>query len=285
MTRKGFTLVELLVVIAIIGLLLAIITPSLSGAKAQAKGLQCTARLTGIGRACMTYAQDSSDMLPSLQYYSGSVIDQNVPGYIDRYDACRWTHTPQSGKRGSYWCQLGCLYAAGYIDNAQTFYCPSTDNWNEKYKANCNRRLGGWGKDLSEAFCQYTYWPRTKTPCSADYLRSAAGATGNYVPGMPASAERMQDLYSQCAIVADYSFHSRKAQDWRFNALFPDGHVTQQLQPKHQSGLGMWHAIDQWAAGDIVWADGGYIWNTSGEQGKHVARPVPISLYMFALQP
>jgi prepilin-type N-terminal cleavage/methylation domain-containing protein/prepilin-type processing-associated H-X9-DG protein len=284
--KKGFTLIELLVVIGIISLLLAMVAPSLSGAKAQAKGLQCTARLTGIGRAIMTYADDDSGTLPRLQYYRGSGADQNEPGYIDQYNACRWSHTQQGGSVKAYWCHLGSLYGGGYIDNAQMFYCTATSGWNERYRAACSGRSGAWGKDQSEVYGMYTYWPRNKTPYAAEQLsRSAAGTTGNYVAGIGGSADRIQDLYGQCAIVADYAFHTRKSQSWSLNALFPDGHVAWQAQPKHPSGLGLWHAIDQWSQGDVVWADGRYVWTASGEQQQHTSRPVPISVYMFALQP
>jgi prepilin-type N-terminal cleavage/methylation domain-containing protein/prepilin-type processing-associated H-X9-DG protein len=284
MSKRGFTLVELLVVIGIISLLLAIVTPSLSGAKGQAKTLQCTARLTAMGRAIMTFADENSGMLPTLQYYRECLADQNEPGYIDRYNACKWSGPGKAGKPDPYWCQLGCLYGGGYIDNPQTFYCPATGNWDQRYKANCT--MGGWGKGISEAFCQYIYWPRNKRPLTEGELsRSMAGATGNYVAGIGGSAERMQDMYSQCAIVADYSFHARKSESWRLNALFPDGHVSIQSQPRHGSGLGMWHATDQWPEGDVVWADGRYAWTSSTEQGQHTPRPVPISVFMFELQP
>ncbi len=53
--RSGFTLIELLVVIAIIGLLVAMLVPSLNEAKWQAKIAQCQAGLHSIGVAQQGY--------------------------------------------------------------------------------------------------------------------------------------------------------------------------------------------------------------------------------------
>ena len=55
----GFTLIEMLVVIAIIMLLAAMLLPTLSKAKAQARATACKNHLSQIGRAMMTYVGDS----------------------------------------------------------------------------------------------------------------------------------------------------------------------------------------------------------------------------------
>ena len=62
--EKGFTLVELLVVIAIIAMLLAILMPALSRVRALAMRLICGTNLNGIGKACLTYANENQDSFP-----------------------------------------------------------------------------------------------------------------------------------------------------------------------------------------------------------------------------
>ncbi len=66
--RSGFTLIELLVVISIITLLISILMPSLSRARAQAKGIHCLARLHEFGTALATYENGSVGMLPPARW-------------------------------------------------------------------------------------------------------------------------------------------------------------------------------------------------------------------------
>jgi len=58
--RKGFTLIELLVVISIIALLLAILMPSLTKVKKQAKAVACQANLRQWGLVLNFYTDDNN---------------------------------------------------------------------------------------------------------------------------------------------------------------------------------------------------------------------------------
>ena len=55
----GFTLIELLVVVAIIALLISILLPALSKAKAQARQLVCNTHLKEQGNAAHLYGEDN----------------------------------------------------------------------------------------------------------------------------------------------------------------------------------------------------------------------------------
>jgi len=61
---EAFTLIELLVVMSIIALLISILTPSLSRARAQAKSVHCLARLKEFGNALAGYDNLSGQGLP-----------------------------------------------------------------------------------------------------------------------------------------------------------------------------------------------------------------------------
>ena len=64
---RGFTLIELLVVIAIIALLISILLPALTAARAQSKTSVCVSNLHQLGMASTYYAQDNRDCLPYIR--------------------------------------------------------------------------------------------------------------------------------------------------------------------------------------------------------------------------
>jgi prepilin-type N-terminal cleavage/methylation domain-containing protein/prepilin-type processing-associated H-X9-DG protein len=62
--RSAFTLIELLTVIAIIGILAAIIIPTVGSVRDSAKASACLSNLRQVGLAAIVYANDNKNVLP-----------------------------------------------------------------------------------------------------------------------------------------------------------------------------------------------------------------------------
>ncbi len=78
--QTGFTLIELLVVVAIIALLISILLPSLSRARAQARTTLCLSNVAQITKSFLLYASDYNETPPfvsTMHHYGGA--DNDVP--------------------------------------------------------------------------------------------------------------------------------------------------------------------------------------------------------------
>ena len=72
-------MIELLVVISIITLLMSILMPSLTRARAQAKGVACLARLKEFGNALAVYEGTSGGVLPPARWRPTLPVEEDPP--------------------------------------------------------------------------------------------------------------------------------------------------------------------------------------------------------------
>jgi prepilin-type N-terminal cleavage/methylation domain-containing protein/prepilin-type processing-associated H-X9-DG protein len=118
MKPDAFTLVELLVVIAIIGVLAALILPTLPGAKSSGEGTQCASNLRQLSIAWTMYAEDNADVL---------VNNHGVPEIFARRQ--NWVNNVEDWVDGDDNTNLVFLQeckVAPYLNRAtKVFKCPS----------------------------------------------------------------------------------------------------------------------------------------------------------------
>lgn len=81
--RNAFTLIEILVVISIIAILLAILLPSLSGARRRSQQVLCLTHLRSLGQGWHMYADDNDDISLPGRFFKASGGTANPDNWYD----------------------------------------------------------------------------------------------------------------------------------------------------------------------------------------------------------
>lgn len=119
--QRAFSLVELLISVSVIAMLLAILLPSLAGARDQAKSAVCASNIRQIALANLMYAQDdndrlcpgAADFLHNLHRWHGARDRVNQP-----FDSARGPITPYLGPDGRI---RRCPSFRGFDDGTAAF--------------------------------------------------------------------------------------------------------------------------------------------------------------------
>lgn len=122
MRRKGFSLVEVLVVVSIIAALAAILIPSLSQARGQARRAVCLSQLRQIGAGVMTYTNAFGDLLPD-PFILGRHALRRAPGQRTPGDPVALP------ERYGLAAALGHRSVRAMPVNSRVWVCPDAPGW------------------------------------------------------------------------------------------------------------------------------------------------------------
>jgi prepilin-type N-terminal cleavage/methylation domain-containing protein len=143
MNRKGFTLIELLVVIAIIGIIAAILMPTLQHARERARAAVCLNNLYMLQGAWIMYAMDWNGMM--VENCLGNGCPCRPPGTVGDEPYTFWI-TPQGGNK-EQWNEnfrTGTLWP--YVKDIGAYRCPTVgQDWNGPSYSIISWIGGGWG--------------------------------------------------------------------------------------------------------------------------------------------
>ncbi len=121
---RAFTLIDILVTIAVIGVLIAIMLPSIASVKETAHQVVCRSNIRQMAFAVDMYAEGNKNYIPSTLTISNMQDFTNETSY----NTLTLRFVPDGGYTqitAPRWDGLGLLFDAEYLPVPKIFYCPS----------------------------------------------------------------------------------------------------------------------------------------------------------------
>lgn len=127
MGRRAFSLIDVLITIMVIGVLVAIMLPSLAVVKETARRVVCSSNIRQIGLGVSMFADDNDGRLPETTFVNPRL--ERIASETNRLRlASNSTYSSRvnTGPRPqAVWDGLGLLYNKEYLETQGIFYCPS----------------------------------------------------------------------------------------------------------------------------------------------------------------
>jgi prepilin-type N-terminal cleavage/methylation domain-containing protein/prepilin-type processing-associated H-X9-DG protein len=212
--RGAFTLIELLVVVGIIAVLVAILLPSLSAARATARRTACLANLHGIGVAIHAYAQETPDRWIPVGPKGLGVVGSNF--YCVTGDVTSLISVQTGEPVG-----LGLMLTSYLSARPKVLFCPAADQ-----PLDADQQLALVGKAQAQSDYYYRHASVTLLVGTPTFNHVRLDDLGKNSADQPVSALVTDVQFLAHPSLAPFGVVSRTSHDRRIsNTLYSDGHA------------------------------------------------------------